>query len=276
MKHTYLSTAVVAALIQAPAALAEHRLFPTAILDRGEIDAKLGLLRGHAANSFQMANGAHANQTLDRRIERIDVRYGLAAHWHVGLALRNDPTYVVRTNFDNGPSFLDSRNQGQQNPEFWAKYGFVDDRNSPYSLSGELRIVPNTNDRHSASEEARLVGGRDFGSGSKAYVAYSASVPHDPNYSQAHTVAAGIFKTLTDRISIIPNISYSHIAANDIRAATHEYGGELAALVQIERNTYVRPGAALYRVASHARRDGTARWGATQANSLSISLYHLF
>lgn len=276
MKTASLYPAIVAVLVHAPAAFAEHRQFPTAILNAGEIDAKLGLLRGHATNSFQTASGAYANQTLDQSIEQIEVRYGLGSRWHIGLALRNDPNYAARTNYDNGPSFLSSRNAGQQNPEIWAKYGFIDDRNSPYSFSGELRIVPNTTDRGSAHEEGRLVGGRDFGSGLRSYVAYSVTFPHDPTYSQVHTVTAGVFKTLTDRITIIPNIAYNRFAADDIAAATHQYGAALSALVHIERNTYVRPGVAIYRVAAHERRDGAARWGAAHGHSLSISLYHLF
>lgn len=276
MKPAYLYPTVIIALLHAPAALAQQGLFPTAILDQGEIDATLGLLHAHATNSLQLASGAHADQTLDQTIAKAEVRYGLGAHWHVGLALRNDPTYEARTSYDNGPSLLSSNNEGQQNPVIWAKYGFIDDRNSPYSLSGELKIAPATTGKYTAYEEGRLIGGRRFGNGLQGYLAYTAHVPHDPKYSHSHTISGSAFKTVTDTITVVPELYYKSIAANDIAAGTHQYGAELSVQVKIEPTTYVRPGIGVFRVASTERTDGLARWGAIRGSFLSVTLYRLF
>lgn len=276
MKRKYLCTSLLALFCNIQNAQAEQRLFPTDILEKGEADVELLVDRDHHSNSFLTASGRSGVQKYDRTSESIGFRYGLGESWHVGLALSNNSTYELHTNYDNGPSFLSTQYQGRQNPSLWVKYGFVSDRNSPFSLSGALRVRPNTTGEDTGSEIARLVGGWDFGNGLKGYAGYAGEFPHDHKLSRVHSASVGAFKAITDNFILTPYIRYSRFEANDLQTATQGYGVGLSALVQIGHNSYVRPGVSVYQYMSRDRKDGTFHWGEAHGKDLSVSFYHLF
>lgn len=276
MKRKYLCTSLIALLCNIQNAQAEQRLFPTDILEKGEADVELRVDQDHNSNSFRTASGRSGVQKHDRTSESIGFRYGLGESWHVGMALNNNSTYEFRTNYDKGPSFLSTQYQGQRNPSLWVKYGFVNDRNSPFSLSGTLKVSPNTTGNGTGWEIAQLVGGWDFGNGLKGYAGYTGEFPHDHKSSRVQSVSVGAFKAVSDNFILTPNIYYSRFEANDLQTATQRYGVGLSALLQIGNNSYVRPGVSVYQYMPRDRKDGTFHWGEGHGKDLSMSFYHLF
>lgn len=276
MKINYPGALLAALLLGMQNAQAEHRLFPTDILGEGEADIQLGVARSHNSNSFRFARGASGVWKRDQTSDDLSLRYGLGENWRLGVVFRDNPVSNGHANYDNGPSYLDTSNQGQQNPSLWAGYAFVKDGDSPFSLSGELAVRVNTTGKGSGSETASLTGGWDFGDGLKGYATYSEWFPHDHKAPRGHTIAAGAFKTVTDKVTLIPGIHYSRYEGSDQETATQQYGAGLAALVQIEHSTYLRPSVSVYRNTPHGTNDGVSHWGDIHGRTLAVSLYHLF
>lgn len=276
MEKRCLSTFLVALLFNIQNTQAAERLFPAAILEKGEADISLFVGQARSSNAFHTRSGWSGTQKLDQTSEEIQFRYGLGESWHVGLALHNNSAYEFHTNYDKGPSFLSTQYQGQRNPELWAKYGFVNDLNSPFSLSGTLKVRPNTTDNGTGSEIASLVGGWNFGDGLKGYTGYTGYFPQDHKNSRAHTISIGAFKTITNNLTLTPEISYGKFEASDSETATQRLHAGLLATVKTGHNTFVRPGASIYQYASHDSKDGTRHWGEVHRKALSVSLYHLF
>jgi len=276
MKKEYLYVSLVALLFNIQNAQGENRLFPTDILEKGEADIAFGVGWQHTFRSIT-DNGVSGTQKLDFTSEHIQFRYGLGESWHVGLALNDNSTYEVHTNFDNGQNFLSTRYQGQQNPALWAKYGFVKDKNSPFSLSGEFLVSPNTTDNDTGgTETVALYGGLDYGNGLKGYAEYRGDFPRDHKFSRVHSISVGAYKTETENFTLVADVHYSRFEATDLDTALQQYGVGLAALLQVGHNSYVYPRVAVYQNTSRDTTDGTVHWGGSQGKVLSVSLYHLF
>lgn len=271
-----LRFSIIALAFGATAAHAEHRLFPTDILDKGEID--LLFTYGQYRHSQPVVFTGHpGTQKQEISFETVEVRYGFGSNWLVGASLQHDSTYRVRTDFPDIPlSATDTSDKGFQNPLIWAKYRFIGGDDAPFSIAGFVATRPNTTGNAPATLEGGLVGGWNLGDGLKIYTGYDGVKPETSRYGASHTISVGGHKSFGNDLTLTAEIYWKHGQASDFYTSYNNRSASVSALLQLLPNTYLRPHIAVGRLGENSRQDGIMRWDRADSHTVAVSLYHLF
>jgi hypothetical protein len=264
-----------ALLINIQIARASTDLYTSRILSKGNAYVTFDVARSHSSNSFQTA-GISGTQRLDLTSEGIGLSYGLGNSWQAGLDFTNNSSFDLYRNYDNGQSSVNTTIQGQQNSGLWAKYGFVDDMNSPFSLAGVLKVVSNFTGKAAGFVIASLSGGWNFGDGLSGFTSYTGQFPQNSNNSVVNTISVSASKAVTRNFTLNPIVHYSKIEANDLRYATHQYGAGLTAMLRIGHNSYLQSTVSAFLSAPQNSLDGKSYWGEVHGSALSVGIYRLF
>jgi hypothetical protein len=266
-------------------ALAENRLFPTDILEPGEVDVSLG--GGVSKSETRVENTGGSFGTIWFRSksesinERISARFGVAPNWQVGIA----QGYISggESSFEtNQPSFPTggSTNHGSWRPnvELSANYRFTADKDSRFSLVGKGTAAPSTAGHHTSSFNAALAAGWRFSPGLDGFAEYTGSFS-DTGSGVAHSLAAGVRQRFGDRFALIPFVNYLRVPAGDDSFDRNWLGFGVSGHVQLATNTYLLPSFTARKTRTKDLNDPTGQATAqTQQRSQSVaaSLYHLF
>lgn len=122
LTHEKIIVFVIAGILVASSCHAENRLFPTAILNQGEVDAAIFASHDtHSSNLNFLGNAG--SQSSNNTTESIEARYGLGANWQIGASLHYRSQGVIHTNFSNPSAHFSNRSgEGSQNPTLRATY----------------------------------------------------------------------------------------------------------------------------------------------------------
>jgi hypothetical protein len=256
---------------------AEDATFPTAILGQGTMDAAFSVVSDSNSSNINF-NGNPGRQSLDITVESAQIRYGLGSDWHVGARLAYRSEGVVRTDFSSPPGhFVDTTSEGRQNPSLWASYGFINDKASPFSLSGTVQVSPDTTDKEASSYSGQLVAGWWANRALRLYGGYSATTSRDSNTANSTGIFVGAHKYFSETAALIPRAGYKRYRATDTYSSRTQYQIGLSSRVRLMRNTYILPGITLYRNSSGESKDGLFRRDATaNGRVLILEFYHLF
>lgn len=256
-------------------ASAENRLFPTDVLNQGELDSRL-LLDHQMIPSAVSSKGNPGNQSLNLTTQSVLIRYGLGANWHLGASLDNVSNRTVETNYLNPASrIVNTSGRGTQNPTLLATYGFVNDKSNPLSLTGEIQLRPKTTEQ-AGSYTGQISTGWKSSDSLKLYGRYSTTVTNDAQIAQSNNFSFGAYKEITDRITLIPQLRYSRFNATNTFSSTTQYGIGLSSNIEVSQNTYLTPSVSRYRNSSGNSNDGTFHRDSAAGSNLSLSFYHLF
>lgn len=256
---------------------AEDATFPTAILGQGTMDAAFSVVSDSNSSNINF-NGNPGRQSLDITVETAQIRYGLGSDWHVGARLAYRSEGVVRTDFSSPPGhFVDTTSEGRQNPSLWASYGFINDKASPFSLSGTILVTPNTTGKQDSRYSGQLVAGWWSSDTLRLYGGYSVAAGRDRDTADTSGISVGARRYLSETVALIPSAGYTRYRATDTYSSRTQYQIGLSSRVRLMRNTYILPGVMLYRNSSGASKDGLFRRDATaNGRVLILEFYHLF
>lgn len=262
---------------------AQSYLFPTDVLEVGKIDTRVGVGQSNYEADFSdsIFQGAIRSNIVR---EIIQARYGIAPNWHVGVALTHDSS--AREKFEdlriNGSPLQGGTNHLNKNHnlELFAKYQWIADKSSPYSLASGFLIAPSTTNLGMTYALVNVAGGYQLNTSVRAYAAYEGRFTDRAEYSNSHAAFLGLHYRLNDALTIAPELAYRNYESTERHGVTlvgsrSELAAGLSLLWQVLPNTYVIPSVALAHVGSYQR--GILRVEDTSdANTYAISLYHLF
>lgn len=254
---------------------AENRLFPTDILQQGEVDMRATV--AHDTVSTAISFGNNTGMTSSKSTgESVQIRYGLGSNWYVGATLSYASQAVAHTDYDNPVIHYVSRAEGGVNPLLWATYGFINEAAKPFSLNGELLATIKTTNSPSAYT-ARLLAGWRANDTLKYYGTVSSTTIDSSRRADSHGLTLGAYKDLSENLTVVPHASYTWIDSNGPISSWTQQGFGLSANVRISQNTYLIPNASFYRVGSRHSADGLFHVDSTSnGRNIAISAYHLF
>jgi hypothetical protein len=264
----------------ATSAQAENKLFPTDVLDKGQVDIS-ATLGAHQEKSNFFVVPFDAGGSTKSHGESLDLsaRYGLGAHWHIGANLEY-ASARSKSSYDWTSETDEDKASGWQGGSVWAKYGFLDGKTSPLSLSAEVGadFFTDKNLSHESfnSAHAQVTAGWDFGRGTKGYSLISVSVPSRAAYNQFERFAVGGWFEINDRFTLNPQLGFTHHQASSVSRSFSSTQLEVSGLIRLSGNTYLSPALALWKGSSTESKDGFVQQDGGRATTASINLYHLY
>lgn len=255
---------------------AENRLFPTDILHQGEVDGAASVDNDTHSSSISF-HGNPGSQSTDLTTESAQVRYGLGYNLHIGAALRHNSQGITYTDYSNPSAhFMSTSSEGNQNPSLWAKYGFINDNAKQFSLSGDLKVSPNTTGTPSLYT-GQLTAGWKNNDTLRLYGIFSAAKYRSSNAAGQTGITVGAYKEILKDVTLIPHASLSRIQATNTYSSATQSGMGLSADIQTFRNTYLRPDISLYRNSARNSKDGFFHQDSTgDGIAIGLGVYHLF
>lgn len=268
---------IVVGLSTASLAVADNRLFPSDILNQGEADTRLGWGQGSVSGDVS-SNGVHGRQSTDITTEFAQIRYGLGYDWQVGLGLQYDSKNVTHTKFSNPPvRFTNNDSEGGQNPEIWASYGVVRGNDSPFTLSAQFMVSPDTTGNQGVAYTGRLLAGWRHSETLRFYGILSEVINRDGAVADSTSIDIGAYQDVSEKITLIPHLGYADFRSTNDFSSTSRFDIGLSSDIQICNNTYLIPDVSFLRYSSgHTKDDSFHRDSTSNGNTISLGLYHLF
>lgn len=258
-------------------ACAEDRLFPTDILDEGEIDAQISIdYDTHSSKVLSNGDPGRATRTISS--ESIEVRYGLGSNWHVGINLPYLSKDTTHIDYDRPVvHYTNTGREGAQNPQFWAKYGFIHDRESPWSLSGELLISPDIRSNTATIYEGHLSAGWKADDALRYYGEFTSTYNDKSNDIVTSHIGLGAYKGINEYLTLVPHGGYTRFSSTKSFSSQYQYDAGIAAHIQCSNNTYLIPDLVFYANSSgDSKTVSYHRDFSGIGKSIRISLYHIF
>lgn len=272
-----LRAAVVPALLFASAAvMAENRLFPTDVLEKGRVDVFAGM-----DNSFVKLDGMSFGNPgrFSHHVisEAVAARYGGGNGWHVGLSLPYFSKDVSLSRYRAPPAHFKNEHDGAANPEIFARYSFLGEGISRLSLAGDITVSPHSLGDTASAYSGRITAGWRSDETLRLYAGLQVTARSGSAESDSNSIFIGAHKIVAEGVTLIPRASYYNVLANDYYTSQSYFTFGLGAHIRVAPRTYVVPGADLFRYSSNHRKDGalyldSSEWG----RRISVSIYHLF
>jgi len=257
-------------------AYADDRLFPTAILGKGEVDMYMSI--GHASHSQDINfNGNPGRSSFSQTSEDFQIRYGLGSDWHVGMGLSYDSRHVVNQDFSSPSGHVSSRRgEGEQNPVIWASYGIIHDGASPLSLSAQIMVSPDTTGDAKTSYSGRLTTGWKSDDTLKYYGQLAANFRDDFGFG-GYDIGVGAYKRLSEVLTLVPHVHFSRHESTNIWSSWDQYGVGLSAHVRLSRGSYLIPELGFYMNGDQNTNDQLLHVDQSRnGKSFRLGFYHLF
>ncbi|TAK87085.1 MAG: hypothetical protein EPO09_19020 [Aquabacterium sp.] len=272
--------ATTLALAAVQAAQAENKLFPTDVLNQGQLDASATLSGSKSTDDF-VYNPSSQPGTSKNYTSQLSagMRYGVNASLTVGGTVSGVDERAT-TIYNNVPVRYDDTASGIHSESIFAKYAFIGGKNAPMTLSGE--ITATTYSSHNIGGDGynaatvQLFAGWDCGQGVRSYATLHFTAPDRGNHTKSEGVTVGSWISVSDNATIIPSLSLSHSQETTTTPATSSYTLGLAGLVAVDTNTYLRPAASIGKQTSHDSLNGNFHYDGSKTESASLELYHLF
>lgn len=278
---------------------ANDKLFPTDILEQGEVDAQFSVdhftissnisLKGRPGiehdsegrrirTILRRVPPRSGKSSLERDSEIFQVRYGLGSNWHIGVAVPYVSRSVANTDYNNPPAhYSNRRGEGGQNPNLWATYGLINDKEFRFSLNLELLIKPDTTGNEETSYAGRITTGWKNSDTLKFYGAFTATTFSDSTLANHYSVSVGAYKALSETLTLIPHSGYVRNESTNTMSATDQYNLGLSVNVRLTPNSCLIPDVAFYRYGESNSNDGVFhRDASNNGKAFRLSFYHLF
>lgn len=275
MKISHVAVALL--LSGSLSAQAENKLFPTDILDQGGVDVNFSAAHNTESRSIT-SNGSTGKASFSTDSESAAIRYGLVKDLHVGLGLNYLSRSSTTTDYVSPQQHYNTTVSNQtQNPSLWARYGFINQKDNPLSVSGSLLVLPNTTGRQAAIYQGALTVGWVANKNLRLFGDIFASASSDPAIANATGVTVGAYQKITERVTLIPVIGFSQYQSSSTWSSTSQQNYGLTAQVEVLKTTYVSAGATFRHNAAYSRANGSLQMDPTSDGLLlQASLYHLF
>jgi hypothetical protein len=292
MKIRKISLVVASAvLMSASNVYAENYLFPTDIVDKGRIDIDAGVSRQTYSQTSHFSGGgfsANWDERRDRISEHIGARYGIAEDWHVEVRLPYDSRERLDIrNRPGGNLTVPESTQnfdGAGNMEFGIKHRLIGNSESSFNLSGRLLLGANTAGDSKTTLTADAIAGWRLDDSLQTYAGYQGFFVDQDQQPDRHSMVLGLHKRLHERLTIVPQASFSYYEAahrGSLPTAGHikQYAVGISAHWQLCQNTYLLPGFTYGQISSYNYGPGlfdSYYDKSTDAKVYSLSFYHLF
>lgn len=274
-------TTILVVLTPLSVSHAENRLFPTDILQQGEWDVSASVQAESYSYDIRASifpGGWSGKRSRDSTEESARIRYGLGGDFHIGAQVDYASRWVSRSDYVAPPAHFVNRSQeGRQNPSFWIKHGFVNDPASRLSLSGELRVSPNTTGKRSSSFLAQMLAGWKVDDALRLYGTLSGRIYNDFETADSRSMNIGAYIRVSNSITLIPQIGNTRWMSTDAMSSIRQNHAGLTLQARLMRNTYLLPQVGIFRNSSAHSKDGVFRQdSANNGRSVGLTLYHLF
>jgi len=181
--------ATTLALAAVQAALAENKLFPTDVLNQGQIDAAVTLSGSKSADDFVYIPSSQpgTSKNYTRQLSA-GMRYGVNASLTVGGTVTGADERTT-SSYNNLPVRYDDTASGIHSESIYAKYAFLGGKNAPMTLSGE--ITATTYSSHNIGGDGyntatvQLFAGWDCGQGIRSYATLHFTAPDRGNHPKS-------------------------------------------------------------------------------------------
>ena len=223
----------LALLLAAPAAKAADRLFPTDVLQNGEIDASLDFthstirlpLSGYSVGSEEFTADAEVLQL--RAGTGDDLQFGASVPYYSQYRIEAVPNY-----------FLIADDKGFRDLDVWATYRFLAD--PAFSLATELRWDTDSARYGDDGVELAVTAGSDLGA-VQGYGELRYAYRRNDDVANTASAKAGLFIPVTASLRMAPELFYAHDQSTPDFGSSWSCGLNLVAHLQIAHSVFVSP-----------------------------------
>lgn len=269
-------------------AYAESYLFPTDIVDQGKFDIQAGIQKQTYRQDFEIYLGpftGFGKRDTTLVTERADIRYGIANGWHVSVGLEHDS--VARRETDDRPggafdiaktTFNDS---GARNIQLGVRHALIGDNHSPFQLTAGMKLGIDSATDNMTTLSPEVIAGWRPNDNLKLFAGYQGFFSDQDEVSDRSGFLLGLHKKLTERLTLIPTVSYSYLESARKHFTTvvghrEQYTLSLAAHWQFMPNTYLIPAFGFGKLSPYTATSFVSYDQSSNANFYAINLYHLF
>jgi hypothetical protein len=276
MKTNTLAASAFLTLLATQTSYAENKLFPTDILDENQVDAQIGV--NHDTGSrYVTSNGNFGSQRHATTTEEIGVRYGLGGHWQITADIPFDSENTTKTDYSKPVAhFVNTKYRGSQDPTFGVKYGFIDEPESAWSLSGRVAVSPNITNKYGTEYLATIAAGYKVSESLKYFAEINGGLLDRETNPDHIGVALGAYKDVYENITLIPHVSLTEFESTSTYSSYSQFDIGLASHIQIVKNTYLIPNATYFSNDSSDAKNGSFHASSSNGRAFNIELYHLF
>ena len=246
------------------------------MLDQGQYDAQLTFLHEDQSRDV-VSNGNPGIGHSDFNSERAELRYGLSNDWLFGVAVSYDSQNNNQTDYTNPVRhFSNTSAQGGQNPNFWIKYGILDNASSPFTVSAQFLVAPHVGTNPGTGYRGELLTGWRIDDALRLYGTLNHNINTSDSTADRTNLDFGAYKDFSENFTLIPHVGCSEIYSTPTTKPNFQYGFGLSSDIQVAKNTYLIPDASYFRNNATGNPSGTFHASSSNGKDISIALYHLF
>lgn len=264
-------------------AQAEHRLFPTDVLEAGQFEATAAFSYSHYSYDYTVKNwivpvfGTTTRNTFASS-------YQLGAGLGKGLELTAMIPYYHQDSvkFEDTSSTIPAYRDYDGLGDFAAgvKYRLYSSKTSPLTMVTGLDVKFETADSDKAGSGTTditpyLTAGLDLGKVIKPYASYHATI-RNHGASDIHRLAVGMQYEINPVITLRPSLSASFITDSDWLKGYESYGAGINCYLQVINNFYLIPSVNYSYNTKTSSLDGGIDYSEINTFSTGLALYYFF
>jgi len=271
-----ITIAMVATMLTATAAHAEHKLLVTEVLDAKQVEAQATFEYLHKKGDF--VSGAESGRVTGNTLES---NYSLGVGLGHGLEMTAFIPYVIseRQKVDPSEEMYEHRD-GVGDFGIEAKYRLLGGEEKPFALVTGVDLKFDTAGRGNAGTGTTdvspfVAASANLGHHTTPYAIYRATLRNHGEYD-THTASVGLEKEVNETVTIDAKADANFNTATGSRTANEDFVFELSSYLQVAHNFYLIPSAAY--VLDTRNRDKIEETNYRSADGFrgGVSLYYLF
>jgi hypothetical protein len=274
---------LVLLLLISTQAHAEHKLLVTDILDKGQSEISANYSYNHAKNNYsdKLAIYPSGTRKLDFTSSTLSTAIGLGSGIQISASIpyniSQKATYTLET---SPPVSSVSKREGLGDLEIGVRGLIVEEKTSPVTLVVGLDVKldmrePSHGGTGTTNIAPYIALSRRVASETRLFAAYAA-VLRNHSATDSHTLLAGTEQIVSRRVTVVAEGGLTFWNNGERTDNTKEFGGALAAYLQLYGNTYLIPSLRASMLDGFDWKDSRVHYGNTRELGGTIKLYHLF
>lgn len=283
MKHKIALLCIGMGLLCTTQAQAEHRLFPTDVLEFGQFEAEVDFFYSHSSYDFTLKNWSPpitGTTTYNSFASGYEFGAGLGNGLQLHVALpyyfKNDYTYTYDTSATT--SYRERDGVG----DFMAgvKYRLYQGKQTPVTVVTGVDIKFDTADTDKAGTGTTnfspyLTASLDIDRNLRAYASYYPTI-RNHGAVDTHPITVGMQYEINPVVTLKPALTAAFVTDSDQLNGYESVGVGIDCYLQVMKNLYLIPGVSYSYNTSTSTKNGSIDYGELNAVSTGLRLYYFF
>lgn len=262
---------------------AEHKLLVTDVLDKGQFEFLASISYAHAQNNFSDKLAIYPSGTAksDFTSSVLSTSVGLGPGVQFSASIPYIISQKTTYTFDAHPPVSSvSKHEGLGDLEIGAKGLIVGEKTAPVTLVAGLDLKldmqgPNHGGTGTTNISPFIALSRRVASETRLYAGYTA-VMRNHGAADSHTLIAGVEHVVSRRVTAVAEGGLTFWNNSQRVNDTEDFGGALAAYLQLYGNLYLVPSVRVSFRNSYDWKDSRTHYGSTSELGGTMTLYYLF